>query len=643
MPSLPRPWLMSCVWQCWCRTAGPLLLLLVTICNTGGIGYGEEAKTAPASPALKLLLLGDNPWNGGTLRHILSALAAARQQSLEIREIPAKGRSLEEVLGELIAAGSSPPHYDAIVVFDHPRRILVQRDRGGLITELKALEGMGAKILWVLSPFPQASLRVEKERVGILARTGVARVQALPLVWAIHASRGQGGTAAWASELAIERPTGLGDYLTACLIGQAFWESLPELPQQITISAETTLQIPQEALSVFRAVAGDLSKVSSSAAFSGDYAPELEAPLPLRAGGQPLATPAAAVPDIYDWDGDGNPDLVLSVRSRQEMQVWLWQADASGFALRQGSKLSPQFSPPTGAPADSATTILQVVDFDHDRHPDLLLGNDQGDLALCRGREGNAFSPPDRLRLANGEPFRVGYLHYAFLGDLDKDGTWDLVIGDHAGQVWLARHLGKEHELNWSPPLPVTIGELPLQVEGQAAAILADWDLDGRNDLIVGARSGGVLWIRNLGSAEKMDWAVPLSLIWPCAEEGSLLVPYREGSELWAPTPGWSAQPAVADLNGDHLPDLITGDANCRVIRFRQLTPEEQREIQELADRREKLLAEIQQATSDKLPSLKATLWEVTLALIQKSTDRRYERCGWVWFFRRKALAVPEE
>jgi hypothetical protein len=88
---------------------------------------------------------------------------------------------------------------------------------------------------------------------------------------------------------------------------------------------------------------------------------------------------------------------------------------------------------------------------------------------------------------------------------------------------------------------------------------------------------------------------------------------------------------------------LVVGDSNCRVVKYRELSPEERKEIDALLKKRADLLQKIGQSPPEAITTEKAMLWETTLELIQKSTDRRYERCGWLWYFQRQSLATPDE
>lgn len=610
-------------------------------------GLAEEKVSGTATPQVcRVLFLGDNTWHGGTLRRVLETLASARGQKVEITETPAKGRPLGEVIAGLIESTTEKKRWDIVVVFDHPLRLVVQRDRDELITELGALEELASRTIWALLPYQKPNLRVETERQTILARLCPDKdVCVLPLVRVFHQVRQLGGGATWLSDLTWERPTSFADYITACLITKVIWGLPQQLPNDIRISDTATLHIPEESLPIVgKVLSGVEISGISAAAISGEFAPELSVPQRLSSDGTPLTLTSGVIPGFLDWNDDDRFELVLCERTVGRWEVWKWPDPRSVLSLVQDAKFpASTANPEITALINSGATVFQVVDFDYDRRPDMLIGTNDGKIFLCRGQAGMVFGQPEVFQFQDGKPFQVPYLHRVYLGELTKDGVWDLVLGDKAGQVLVTSLVEKEGKPVWSPPRPISIGGLLLQVEGEASPVLADWDLDGTTDLIVGSRNGGVLWIRNIGSGTQASWAPPVSLVWPCGEEKTLLIPYRQGVELWEPTPGWSTQPAIADLNGDHLPDLFVGDSNCRVVKYRDLSPDEQVELDTMLKKRIELLQKVSRSPPEAITSDKAALWELTLELIQKSTDKRYERCGWIWYFQRKSLATPDE
>jgi len=614
---------------------------------------GDAAEDGPstasaAQPPFRLAFLGDPDWSAGTVRHALQALGAVNGVALEVREIPAKGRPLEEILTGLVAPdekGEQPGYqYEAVVVYDQAARLLVHRKPGVLADNLHILSGLAPQVLWVLSPMPRINAALEAERVEVLKRAGdFPTLRPLSGLAALDMLKKRGGSAPWMNDLTSDRATSLGDYVTAILIGASLWE-IKQLPTEIRLGSGATLTIPQEALPVLTELAHAVhTGTVPLPEINWDYAPELAEPVQLRTEKEAVSYEGTGiVPGLFDWQGDGRPELVLSARGTGECQVW----------SLDGSKLgpSPLISWKMGAPncpwnalSGNEVTVLQVLDFDQDRRPDFLVGTSTGELVLIRGRADGTFGRVEKLVNEKGEALRVPYLFSAQVGHLQKELAWTLVAGDQAGNVFLSFQQGSIEKPVWTVPTAVQIGRWELQLEGAAAPAFADWDRDGRMDLVIGSRSGSVVWVRNVGTEEKPAWDFPLTLVTAVAEESVLPIPHRNKGrrELWRPCPGWSPCPIAADINGDHLPDLILGDVNRRVVQFRDLTPEERAEVDGLVKRREELWQKLEHAGPGEESALRAALWEVTLALLEKSRDRRYERCGWVWYLERKALAAP--
>lgn len=609
---------------------------------------GPSRVSAAAEPPFRLALLGDPDWSAGTVRYALQAMGAVNGVALEVREIPAKGRPLEELLAGLASSDQggeqSGYRFEAVVVYDPAARLLVQRKAGVLADNLHVLSSLAPHVLWVLSPMPRINAALEAERVSVLTRAGdFPALRPLSGFAALSMLQKRGGSAPWMNDLTSDRATSLGDYVTAILIAASLWE-IKQLPAEIRLGSGASLTIPAEALPILSELAHAVhTGTVALPEIAWDYAPELAEPVQLRTEQGPVFYDGTGiVPGLFDWQGDGRPELILSARGTGECQVWSFD----------GGKLgpSPLISWKMGAPncpwntlSGSEVTVFQVLDFDQDRRPDFLVGTSTGELALIRGRPDGTFGAAEKLVNEKGEALRIPYLFSAQLGHLSKELTWTLVAGDQAGNVFLVFQQGSIEKPVWTAPTALQIGRWELQLEGAAAPAFADWDRDGRMDLVVGSRSGSVVWVRNVGTEEKPVWDFPLTLVTAIAEESVLPIPHRGNGrgELWRPCPGWSPCPIAADINGDHLPDLILGDINRRVVQFRDLTPEERAEVEKLLQQRDELLQKMQQEGPGQESALRAALWEVTLALLEKSRDRRYERCGWAWYFQRKALAAP--
>src|SRR5262249_32112569 len=94
----------------------------------------------------------------------------------------------------------------------------------------------------------------------------------------------------------------------------------------------------------------------------------------------------------------------------------------------------------------------------------------------------------------------------------------------------------------------------PIKVNGDAAAVAADWDGDGRLDLIVGAEDGSVVWYRNSGSSTE-----------PQLEAARTLVPKSPAGWNWddrlqAGQWGVRVKPCVVDWQGNGKLALLLGD-----------------------------------------------------------------------------------
>ncbi len=214
--------------------------------------------------------------------------------------------------------------------------------------------------------------------------------------------------------------------------------------------------------------------------------------------------------------------------------------------------------------------------------------------------------------------------------DWDADGDYDLLVGGGRGEILWWENLGSPSEPKFATDATVVTSSdgLTLVAGGNyATPTAADWDQDGRWDLVFGNWDGGVSWARNTGTETTPAFSKPIQLL--------------ENTSTSTTRSGGSSQVAVADLNGDGLVDLIVGDnqdlpndggmSEEQAARFEEI----QAELAELNTVLEAMYSEdeAEQATvSEEQRTRIEALFEEYTSLMPNNTSH-----GWVWFYPRTA------
>jgi hypothetical protein len=189
-----------------------------------------------------------------------------------------------------------------------------------------------------------------------------------------------------------------------------------------------------------------------------------------------------------------------------------------------------------------------LVDLDQDGRLDMISGDWAGHVIFFRRQADGSFAAGVTLRHADGTEVGVKNASAPFVADWNGDGKPDLLVGDVTGTISWFANLG---DLRFGPARQVAAGGTQLSVRGDAAPCVADWDLDGKPDLIVGDGTGEVRWFRNTGSSAAPELAAGELLATPFNRAGN--------SARQSENRGQRAKPCVVDWNGDGLPDLLVG------------------------------------------------------------------------------------
>jgi hypothetical protein len=194
------------------------------------------------------------------------------------------------------------------------------------------------------------------------------------------------------------------------------------------------------------------------------------------------------------------------------------------------------------------------VDLDGDGWLDIISGSCGGALFIFRGRGAGQFGPREEIRDRNGNPLTIGIASTVFAADWRGTGKLDLFVGTSLGHVYVVPNEGKGKECAFGRPYRLAADGREIQIpSGYSHPVVADWDRDGKLDLLVGSRAGSVLWYRNIGTNSEPRLAAPRTLIpeSPQAQDDDPLGPNQWGT--------WS-KICVTDWNGDGWPDLLVGD-----------------------------------------------------------------------------------
>ena len=286
---------------------------------------------------------------------------------------------------------------------------------------------------------------------------------------------------------------------------------------------------------------------------------------------------------FHDWDGDGDLDLIRldfidtfsyfeNVGSRTNP---VWTA-ARHLRTADGERLHPELCIGT----------IAKCDWDGDGKMDLLMSEENAYVSFVRNtgrveRGLPVFEKPRYLRMCGGDVF-FGALACPWTCDWDGDGDEDILCGNSAGNIAFIENLSGKGVASpkWAAPVllcepdgkPIRIQagpngsrQGPIEAKwGYVTLSVADWDGDGRPDIMANTIWGRPLWWRNVGTRRKpsLDFARGVEVEWESAQPEMTHIWFRPktfGNPKEILT-HWRTTPVMADFDGDGLVDLLLMD-----------------------------------------------------------------------------------
>ncbi len=214
------------------------------------------------------------------------------------------------------------------------------------------------------------------------------------------------------------------------------------------------------------------------------------------------------------------------------------------------------------------------MDLDSDGKLDILSGSWPGELYVFRGLGAGRFAAGETIKSKAEQPIKLGNASTVFAADWNGDGKLDLLIGDQQGRVHLMLNEGSAKQYAFSDSKLLEADDKRIQVShGDSHPIAVDWDGDKKLDLIVGCGDGSVLFFKNVSRDNQPKLAKAEALVPPTKNTYN-----GTANELVC---GSRTKVCVYDWNNDGGPDLLVGDLCYTKTDAGNITAEEKKAIDE--------------------------------------------------------------
>jgi len=258
----------------------------------------------------------------------------------------------------------------------------------------------------------------------------------------------------------------------------------------------------------------------------------------------PISVGYRAVPQLIDYDGDGDLDLLSGGRGQNPNQYLFYYENTGNSTTPVWTLNMSDFS--SISTAGGWYSSPKLVDLDDDDDYDMVFGSYYGTLRLY-WNIGSASNPNWHFNGSGVDSvfygIDEGYYATPDFADMDNDGDPDMAYGRWAYQgsssnVGVSSYRNDYNSGVYSWTTHNFFGGISTDAMSQPAIV--DFDGDGDYDIFVGNYNGTIGYYENTGSKTKPKWTnVP-------KVQGNLDV-------------GSMAGPSVGDMDGDGDLDLVIG------------------------------------------------------------------------------------
>ena len=263
-------------------------------------------------------------------------------------------------------------------------------------------------------------------------------------------------------------------------------------------------------------------------------------PKPLECSGTKIKLENHSAVRCYDWDQDGDLDLLAGDGVGR---IWLFKN--SGTPTRPRLEAKEMLSAGQKSQWGKRYTGIALAQLIGSELPDLVVGHSKQLITVHK----NIGSIQRPIFEEDGSTIEVqaGCDGRFDLADWDEDGKLDLVTGSFDGIVQWHRNTSSRNKLEFSKGEPFC----DIRIAYNSHPRLLDFDGDRQLDMLLGLNWGSVTLYRHAANASGPGLASGQQLKWSDGKNLSI----RELN-------GDDTTPELADWDGDGVRDLISGGKN---------------------------------------------------------------------------------